>query len=131
LVNNVQEAITKHQRSIFSLPWQGEQVIILPDQSRLFFNEKIGAGIAMRHLEKAQLNIRYRQGGEELRPDANRPSRTLKSIFQTSNIPPWQRDYLPLLFLNDVLAILPNIAEAASLKAQPNELGLCVTWQDN
>ncbi len=131
LVNNVQEAITKHQRSIFSLPWQGEQVIILPDQSRLFFNEKIGAGIAMRHLEKAQLNIRYRQGGEELRPDANRPSRTLKSIFQTSNIPPWQREYLPLLFLKDVLAVLPNIAVAASLKAQPNELGLCVTWQDN
>jgi tRNA(Ile)-lysidine synthase len=131
LVNNVQEAITKHQRSIFSLPWQGEQVIILPDQSRLFFNEKIGAGIAMRHLEKAQLNIRYRQGGEELRPDANRPSRTLKSIFQTSNIPPWQREYLPLLFLKDVLAVLPNIAVVASLKAQPNELGLCVTWQDN
>ena len=130
LVQNVQAGDADYQRSAFSLPWQGEQVIILTDQSQLFFSEKLGEGIAMRYLENSQLTIRYRQGGEMLKPEENRPSRSLKSLFQTSSIPPWQRERLPLLFLNGVLVALPNIAVAASLKAQPDELGLLVTWQD-
>jgi tRNA(Ile)-lysidine synthase len=131
LVKNVQKADDLCVRSAFSLPWRGEKIIILPDQSRLFFSEKLGEGIALRHVEKAQFNIRYRRGGETLKPEENRPNRSLKSLFQTSQVPPWQRERLPLLFLNDTLAMLPNIAVAASLKAMPNELGLLVKWQDN
>ncbi len=129
LVKNMQEDGVNSHRNTFSLPWQGEQLIILPDQSRLFFSEKLGEGIAMQHVKAAQLTIRYRQGGEMLKPEANRPSRSLKSLFQTSSIPPWQRECLPLLFLNDVLVALPNIAVAAKFTAKPDELGLCVHWQ--
>jgi tRNA(Ile)-lysidine synthase len=131
LVKNVQEADDLYVRRAFSVPWQGEKTIILPDQSRLFFSEKLGEGIAMRLVENGQLNIRYRGGGETLKPEENRPSRSMKSLFQTSNIPPWQRERLPLLFLNNELAMLPNIAVAAALKAKPDELGLFVKWQDN
>lgn len=131
LLKNVQEGDAEYQRSAFSLPWQGEKTIILPDQSRLFFSEKLGEGIAMRHVENGQLNIRYRRGGETLKPEENRPNRSLKSLFQTSQVPPWQRERLPLLFLNDELAMLPNVAVAATLKAKPDELGLFIKWQDN
>lgn len=115
--------------SAFSMIWQGEKVITLPDQSRLSFSKKTGEGIAMRHLEDAQLMIRYRQGGETLKPAKNRPSRSLKSLFQTSNIPPWQRERLPLLFLNNELIAITNTAVAASVKAQADEQGLCVKWK--
>ncbi|MEQ1599486.1 MAG: tRNA lysidine(34) synthetase TilS [Methylotenera sp.] len=131
LLKNLQEGDAEYQRSAFSLPWQGEKTIILPDQSRLFFSEKLGQGIAMRHVENGQLNIRYRRGGETLKPEENRPNRSLKSLFQTSQVPPWQRERFPLLFLNDELTMLPNIAVAAALKAKPDELGLYVKWQDN
>jgi tRNA(Ile)-lysidine synthase len=131
LVKNVQEADDLYQRSAFSLPWQGEQIIILPDQSRLFFSEKVGVGIAMQHVEKSQLIIRYRQGGETLKPDEKRPSRSLKSLFQSSNIPPWQRERLPLLFIYTDLAMLPNLAVDVRFKAAPDALGLAVHWQDN
>ncbi len=131
LLRNVQEADDLYVRSAFSLPWQGEKTIILPDQSRLFFSEKLGEGIAMLHVENGQLNIRYRRGGETLKPEKNRPNRSLKSLFQNSSIPPWQRKRLPLLFLNGELVLLPNIAVAVALKAKPDELGLFVKWQDN
>ena len=85
----------------------------------------------MRNLENMQLTIRYRQGGEMLRPEENRPNRSLKNLFQTSNIPPWQRERLPLLFLNDVLAVLPNSVTDVQFKAKPDELGLFVTWQNS
>jgi tRNA(Ile)-lysidine synthase len=129
LIKNVQDSGADDQRSAFSLLWQGEQVIILPDQSRLFFSKRLGEGIAMQYVEKAQLTIRYRQGSEMLKPEASRPSRSLKSLFQTSSVPPWQRERLPLLFLDDELVALPNIAIAAKFTAKSDELGLCVDWQ--
>jgi tRNA(Ile)-lysidine synthase len=131
LVKNVQKAMTSYQRSTFSLPWQGEPAIILPDQSRLLFSEKIGAGMAKRHIEKAQLLIRYREGGETIKAAENRPSRSLKSIFQTFSIPPWQRERLPLLYINSDLVMLPNIVVDARFKAAVDEPGLVVNWQDN
>lgn len=117
--------------SDFSLVWKGEKHITLPDRSHLTFSEVMGAGIAMRHIADSTLLIRYRQGGETLKPDEHRPSRSLKSIFQTSSIPPWQRERLPLVFINHQLAAISNIVVAASFKAQKDELGLLPVWQDN
>lgn len=117
-------------RNKYSVIWKGEKVITLPDQSQLMFKEVIGAGIAMRHINNAVLMIRYRQGGEILKPEENRPSRSLKNIFQTSNIPPWQREHLPLIFINNELAAISNLVVAASFKAQEHELGLSVVWHD-
>jgi tRNA(Ile)-lysidine synthase len=129
IVENKKATSLSYSPNTFSLIWNGEKVITMPDQSRLTFNKQTGAGIALRHINNAQLIIRYRQGGETLKPAENRPGRSLKSLFQTSNIPPWQREHLPLLYLNDALVAVTNIAVAASCKAQANELGLLVTWQ--
>jgi tRNA(Ile)-lysidine synthase len=128
LVKGVKEGGTDYQRDTFSLAWNGEQVIVLPDQSRLLFRQQLGDGIALRHLEKAQLVICYRQGGEILKPQANRPSRSLKVILQASHIPPWQRERLPLLFLDANLAMLPDIVVDARFKAIPAEMGLVVQY---
>ncbi len=115
----------------FQQAWRGENEMILPDNSRLIFSQNLGAGIALRHLENSRLIMRYRQGGETLKPVENRPNRSLKSIFQTSNIPPWQRTRLPLLCINNDLVMLPNTIVDVRFKAAPNELGLTVIWQDN
>ncbi len=128
LVKEAKEGGADYQRDTFSLAWNGEQVIVLPDQSRLLFSQQLGEGIALRHLEKAQLVVRYRQGGEILKPQANRPSRSLKAILQESHIPPWQRERLPLLFLDANLAMLPDIAVDAHFKAMPAEMGLVVQY---
>ncbi len=129
IVENKKETSLSISPNTFSLIWSGEKVIIMPDQSRLIFSKQTGAGIAIRHIQNAQLIIRYRQGGETLKPAENRPTCSLKSLFQNSNIPPWQRNHLPLLYLNDALVAVTNIAVTASAKAQADELGLLATWQ--
>jgi len=128
LVKNVNEGDNNYNRGAFSLVWQGEQVIILPDQSRLLFSQKLGEGIAMRHIEAALLSIRYRRGGETIKPEVNRPTRRLNALLQTSNMPPWQRERLPLVFLGDNLVLVPNIAVDANFKAMPDEMGLVVQY---
>lgn len=115
----------------FQQDWHGEDVLLLPDVSRLLFSRKLGEGIALKFFETNKPTIRYRQGGETIKPAENRPSRSLKSIFQTSSIPPWQRERLPLLCLNSDLVMLPNIVVDARFKAAVDEPGLVVNWQDN
>ena len=115
----------------FQLQWQGEDMVTLPDQSRLVFNQKMGEGIALRHIETRKLTIRYRQGGETIRPEENRPTRRLNALLQTVGMPPWQRARLPLLFLDTDLAMLPDIAVDIRFKAKPDEMGLQVSWRIN
>lgn len=111
--------------------WQGESELYLPDGSRLLFEEKPGEGLACQRLGIDRLRIAYRQGGERFKPQASRPTRTLKYLFQETGVPPWQRDRLPLLYQGDVLAVVPGIGTAAGLQANGDEPGLVVTWLQN
>jgi tRNA(Ile)-lysidine synthase len=109
--------------------WQGEAIYALPNQMQLTFKRELGAGLSLKHLDKQRLTIKTRVGGERIKPDLNRPSRSLKTVMQQAAIPPWQRSRLPLIFVGEMLAIIPNFAVEASLKAAANEMGLIVSWQ--
>lgn len=128
LVGTQQKADLSFNRNAFSLHWRGESPVTLPDASRLFFSEKAGAGIALPYLENMQLKIGYRRGGETIKLAANRPSRSLKNLFQSANIPPWQRESQPLLFLDDALVMLPNIAIDVRYQVKAGETGLLAEW---
>ena len=109
--------------------WQGEDELLLPDNSRLFFIRQMGSGLAFQRLGISKLRISQRLGGERFKPDLTRPTRTLKHLLQEASIAPWLRDRLPLIYCDDVLAIVPGIGVACGLQAAENELGLNVEWR--
>jgi tRNA(Ile)-lysidine synthase len=49
--------------------------------------------------------------------------------LQEANMPPWQRDYLPLIYWQDTLAFVPGIGISHELQAGENEPGLEIIWQ--
>ena len=108
--------------------WQGEAELILPDNSRLIFSEKLGAGIALKRLDTTKLRVSYRQGGERFRPDNNRPTRSLKHLLQETNMPPWQRAWLPLVYMDEKLALVPGLGIDSTMQAQSDEMGWVVEW---
>ncbi len=113
-----------------NLLWQGEEVVILPNLSRLFFTQQMGKGFAyQRGGRDIKLRIKNREGGEYFKPALGRPKRHLKTIMQSSNIPPWQRSQLPLIFMDETLVIIPDIGIHAEMKAESHELGLSVHWK--
>ena len=112
-----------------NLLWQDEEVIVLPNQSRLIFSKKLGEGLALPHGIK--LRIKNREGGERFKPELGRPSRTLKYMLQSSAMPPWQREQLPLIFMDETLAYIPNLGATAELQAKPHEMGCVIAWVDN
>ncbi len=110
-----------------AISWKGESEILLDDGSMLIFEQVLGQGIALKYLSQS-LYIGYRRGGSEIRLEGNRPSRGLKAYFQMYGIPPWQRENMPMLYLNDKLAAIPNMGCDSHLRAEQNELGLVVRW---
>ncbi len=116
-----------------NLLWQGNEMVALPDGSRLLFTQTLGQGFALNRVPNIKLRIQYRQGGERFRQALGRPSRSLKTVLQTCEIPPWQRAQLPLIFMDETLVIIPNIGAKCmvdvSFAAKTDEMGLTVEWK--
>ena len=60
--------------------------------------------------DNATLLIASRTGGEKIRQGYPPRHRTLKNIFRECALPPWQRERIPLLFLEEQLIAVPGIA---------------------
>ena len=121
----------EHEQQVMpiSLSWQGESSLRMPDGSQLIFEKKLGQGLALERLGGHKLRIASRAGGERFKPNLNRPTRTLKYLLQEVNMPPWQRERLPLIYLDDALAVVPNVGVNCQMQAMQHEQGLVITWQ--
>lgn len=109
--------------------WRGEASLALPEfGGEVTFLPRVGTGIDAARLGGAGMTLRARQGGERLRLAANRPSRTLKNLFQEAGIPPWERDRLPLLYFGETLVWVPGLGIAAGYRAGKGCPGLQPAW---
>jgi tRNA(Ile)-lysidine synthase len=92
------------------------------------FEPGTGHGLAASKAQGEGWHFAGRLGGERLRPDARRPTRTLKNLLQEHDVPPWERDRMPLLFHGDSLVWAPGIGIDAAYACPPAEPGLCPQW---
>ena len=60
------------------------------------------------------LVVRNRCGGERCQPLGRAHSQRLKKLLQEARVPPWWRDRLPLLYLNDELVAVADLWLCAS-----------------
>jgi tRNA(Ile)-lysidine synthase len=58
----------------------------------------------LRMPEDAHIEVRFRQGGELFYWHGQ--TKILKKLLQEWNIPPWQRDHIPLVYVNGELAVV-------------------------
>lgn len=47
--------------------------------------------------------VKARQGGERLSPGPGRPRQSIKKLWQQTGTPPWMRDRLPFVWVQDVV----------------------------
>ena len=114
---------------VLSLSWPGEMRWIIPELGGvLVFSEAVGAGLARSKLQVGRVSVRLRSGGEQLRLAPNRPAQTLKNLFQAAHIPPWERDCLPLLFIDEQLASVPGIGVDTLFQAEPGMPSVLLQW---
>jgi tRNA(Ile)-lysidine synthase len=110
------------------LHWQGEPEIAIPAwQGRLVFESGGGPGLDRAQLLQGPLRLRARRGAERLQLDTKRPSRTLKNLFQESDVPARERRSLPLLYLGDELVFVAGLGTDA--RAGQVSEGIRLRWQ--
>jgi tRNA(Ile)-lysidine synthase len=115
-----------------SITWDGHQRLLIPALGsalgELHVEQVLGQGISPAALENRRLEIRFRQGGEQLRPVGREGHHALKKLFQEAGIPPWLRDRIPLLYADDQLLAVAGRWVAHEAAAKPDELGVCLRW---
>jgi tRNA(Ile)-lysidine synthase len=89
----------------------------------------VGAGLAAILKQAGDWYFAPRAGGERLRLDPRRPTRTLKNLLQENDIPLGRRAVLPLLFRGGELVWVPGIGIAAAYACRAGEPGLTPCWQ--
>lgn len=108
----------------YEIVWNGESEILLPNGTKLKFKKVKGKGISLEKIKDKKLIIANRKGGEFFKPDTKRPTKKIKKLLQESDLPPWDRENLPLIFLGNDLASVPNFGIDMKFQTKPKEVGL-------
>lgn len=95
------------------LPWSMDEPLPLPDRATPLRREEF-TGMGLVVPPGAALEIRYRRGGERIRLCGQAHSKSLKKLFQERGVPPWERDHVPLLYIDGALAAVTGIGVAAA-----------------
>ena len=117
--------------SKFDLKWSGQEELYLPNKTKLQFIKIKEGGLSLSKLGVKTLRVRSRAGGEKLKPFSDQPSRSLKYLFQTADIPIWERGQIPLIFAKNQLVAVPNLAIQHKYKSIKGEEGYQINWLRN
>jgi tRNA(Ile)-lysidine synthase len=109
--------------------WQGEAQIPFPSYGGVLHFQEAEQGFSAAWLRQQQLQIRHRQGGERLKPASNRSTRSLKHHYQFLNVPPWQRERLPLVFARDYLLYAAGIGMDCRQFSEQDEIKIALAWK--
>jgi len=118
----------QNRQKNYEIIWRGESEIFLPNGTKLNFKKVKGKGISLAKIKDKKLIISNRKGGEFFKPDSKRPTKKIKQLLQESNLPPWERELLPLIFLDKNLACVPNFGVDVKYQSKSQEDGLEVMW---
>ena len=108
----------------YEIVWNGESEISLPNGQKLTFKKIKGKGISFEKMKNKKLIISNRKGGEFFKPDSKRPTKKVKQLLQESDFPPWDRENLPLIFVGNELASVPNFGVDIKFQTKLKEAGL-------
>ena len=76
----------------------------------------------MAQWQSSIITIKARRGGEKIRLPGRQGSHALKNLFQEAGVPPWERDTMPLVYLDDKLAAVGDLwISAAFYSEQPDD----------
>lgn len=87
-----------------------------------------GTAFSRAALQAGSLTLRFRQGGEQVKP-AGRHTRSLKQWLQDHAVPPWWRDHWPILCIDEEIAGLPGLFVCAGFAPQNPQDALWLHWQ--
>lgn len=109
--------------------WRGETELRLPGLGTLGLRPAVGQGLSRSRLDRGDLTLGTRAGGERLRLTPQGRLRSLKNLLQERAVAPWLRARLPVLECGGELVWAAGIGCHADWLASADEPGLVPDWE--
>ncbi len=91
------------------LQWNPSSPLKLPNLNvQLKAMMTVGKGLNKKLLDES-LTVCFRKGGEKFHPAGRQHSQSLKKLLQEADIPPWERDIIPLIYFADELVAVVGL----------------------
>ncbi len=78
--------------------------------------------------QSSKISVKVRAGGEKIQLPGRTGHHALKKLFQAEKIPPWQRECMPLIYLDDRLAAVGGLWIDASFYREQGDCYL-IQWK--
>jgi tRNA(Ile)-lysidine synthase len=111
------------------LHWPPEQSTLKITDDRCLHIIPSATGIAFEQWRQAVVTVRFRRGGEKIRLPGRAGHHALKNLFQEAGIPPWERECLPLIYLDDQLAAVAGYWISAEFYDQKADGCIRLVWR--
>jgi tRNA(Ile)-lysidine synthase len=119
--NDLHVMLIEPKTPVIDLEWDLQYAIPLPGLGALSAIQGRGRGLSINRLRGRTLRVRFRQGGEKLRPIGDTCTRPLQKLLQRSAIPPWLREQIPLVFADQELVAVVGYWYANDYAASEGE----------
>lgn len=105
--------------------WSPPQSLGLPSGAMLGARMVTGGGFRV----GGELVVRYRRGGERVRPQGRKASTSLKKILQEQGLEPWLRECVPLIERDGQLVAVGDLFICAQAVVEAGEPGCLPVWR--
>ena len=102
--------------------WQGPELSVRGPDIVVTTRSTRTRGLSAELFREGTVELRWRRGQQTVRPiGRGRHRRSLRKLLQESDLPPWQRERIPLIFINGRFAAMPQVVVDESCTAGPGE----------
>jgi tRNA(Ile)-lysidine synthase len=113
-----------------SVCWSMTGPLVLPaGLGTLRVRAVAGQGIRTSLVPARGVQVCWRRGGELCRPAGRGHHHALRKLFQEQGVPPWERERIPLIFIDGQLAAVTGLWTCEPCQARAGEPGLQVHWE--
>ena len=103
--------------------WKLTDPLEIPGVGFLRAEKSRGDGLSHERIGQSPIIVGLRQGGEICRLPGRAHHHKLKKLLQEAGIPPWERNRLPLVYVNDELAAIGDRWVCEPYAARKDEAG--------
>ena len=111
------------------LDWDMQSTLKIPGSGSLQFHDTKGPGLSTSLRDNKLLQVRFRQGGEQIRPVQRGHQHELKKLFQEAGIPPWVRERTPILYLDEQIIAVAGLCICEPFQATKGHAAMSLDWQ--
>ncbi|WP_236101965.1 tRNA lysidine(34) synthetase TilS [Methylotetracoccus oryzae] len=109
--------------------WDGRSPLLLPpNNGRLLAERWLGPGLDPAQWHEGRITVRYRRGGESLRLPDRGGSRELKKLLNEAGVPYWERNRIPLIYIDAALAAVADRWVDETFAGNPATESIRIRW---